>query len=54
MTDSDVSGVTEIDEGIFAFDASDDALERAASVDLGKITTWVYCTQGWYNCGWPL
>lgn len=54
MKDFEASGVTERDEAILAFDAPDDALQRAASVDAAKITTWVYCTQAWYNCGWPL
>ena len=54
MTDSNLSDVAELDEATLAFDAPDDTLERAAGVDEGKITTWVYCTQGWYNCGWPL
>ena len=53
MTNSDRNGVPEFPEDNFTFD-SDDALERAASVAEGKITTWAYCTQGWYNCGWPL
>jgi len=54
MADSDLSDVAELDETILALDAPDDTLERATGVDEGKITTWVYCTQGWYNCGWPL
>jgi hypothetical protein len=29
------------------------APERAAGVSGGEAMTWVYCTQGWYNCGWP-
>jgi hypothetical protein len=36
------------------FDISDEALERAANVDGTRITTWAYCTQVWYNCGWPM
>jgi hypothetical protein len=54
MTNSDGSGVLELTEDNFTFDVPDDALERAASVAEGKITTWAYCTQAWYNCGWPL
>jgi len=54
MADPDLSNVAELDEAVLAFHAPDDTLERAAGVDKGKITTWVYCRQGWYNCGWPL
>jgi len=54
MMDRDTNGPTERDDDILACDLPDDALERAASVAEGKITTWFYCTQGWYNCGWPL
>lgn len=49
--DSDVVAAT--DEEILAFDVPDDALERAAGVTGDGAMTWVYCTQGWYNCGWP-
>jgi hypothetical protein len=49
--DSDVVAAT--DEEILAFDVPDDALERAAGVSGDGAMTWVYCTQGWYNCGWP-
>jgi hypothetical protein len=51
--DSDVVALTATDEDILAFDAPDDALERAAGVSGGGAMTWVYCTQGWHNCGWP-
>ncbi|MGB8629131.1 MAG: hypothetical protein WCD69_07040 [Xanthobacteraceae bacterium] len=54
MTKSDAKGVAERDEESFTFDVPDDALERAASVAVGNIVTWAYCTQAWYNCGWPL
>jgi hypothetical protein len=54
MTNSDRDNVPELTEDSFTFDVPDDALERAASVAEGKITTWAYCTQAWYNCGWPL
>ena len=50
--DKDTSGLAEIDPDILSFDVPDDALERAAGAD-GRIVTWVYCTQIWYNCGWP-
>jgi hypothetical protein len=54
MTKSDADGKPKLDEDNFPFDVPDDALERAASVAEGKITTFAYCTQAWYNCGWPL
>jgi hypothetical protein len=54
MTKSDANGVAERDEESFTFDVPDDALEHAASVAVGNIVTWAYCTQAWYNCGWPL
>jgi len=43
----------EADDDILMWHVADDALERAAGVADGKVTTWVYCTQVWYNCGWP-
>jgi hypothetical protein len=51
--DSDVGALTSTDEDVLTFDAPDDALERAAGVSGDGAMTWVYCTQGWYNCGWP-
>jgi hypothetical protein len=54
MTKSDGNGIAELAEDNFTFDVPDDALERAASVADGKNTTWAYCTQAWYNSGWPL
>jgi hypothetical protein len=54
MTKPDGNGAAEPDEDNFIFDVPDDAVERAASVADGKITTWAYCTHAWYNCGWPL
>ena len=54
MAKSDRNGVAELAEDNFTLDVPDDALERAASVADGKITTWAYTTQAWYNCGWPL
>jgi len=54
MMNLDRNGPTERDEDILTPDIPDDALERAADVAEGKITTWIYCTQAWYNCGWPL
>jgi hypothetical protein len=51
--DSDVIGSAGTDEDVLTFDVPDDALERAGSVSPGGAMTWVYCTQGWYNCGWP-
>jgi hypothetical protein len=54
MTNYDGNGVAECDPDDLILDVSDDALERAASVADGNVTTWGYCTQAWYNCGWPL
>jgi hypothetical protein len=51
--DSDVGALTSTNEDVLTFDAPDDALERAAGVSGDGAMTWVYCTQGWYNCGWP-
>ena len=43
----------ESDEEILTFNASDDALERAARVE-EKAFTVVYCTRALYSdCGWP-
>jgi hypothetical protein len=38
---------------IFAFDLSDDVLERAAAVADGQRISIGYCTH-WYSCEWPL
>jgi hypothetical protein len=45
---------TDSDEKILTFDAPDEALERAASVEQPTFT-WAYCTNGyyWYDCNWP-
>lgn len=51
---SDANGPAERNDDVLTCDLPDDATERAASVAEGKIMTWAYCTQGWYNCGWPL
>lgn len=51
MMDSEVSGLFETDEDIFACYVTDDALERAAVTD-GRIVTIVYCTQDYFSC-WP-
>ena len=40
MINSDRNSVPEVTEDNFTFDVPDDALERAASVAEGKITTW--------------
>ena len=40
------------EEVVPAFDVSDEALERAASVEQ-QATTWVYCTHPWDYCPWP-
>jgi hypothetical protein len=51
--DNDTGGVAEIGDDIPLFDVPDEALERAGGFAEGRIMTWVYCTQAWYNCGWP-
>ena len=51
--DWDVSGLAETDEDILTFVVSDDALERAADITDGRAITWQFCTQAWYECGWP-
>jgi len=51
--DSDITGLGQADDNILTFDVADDALERAAGADNGQAITWLYCTQIWYNCGWP-
>jgi hypothetical protein len=38
---------------IFAFEVSDDALERSAAVADGLLISVGYCTH-WYACNWPL
>lgn len=38
---------------IFAFEVSDDALERSAAVADGLRISVGYCTH-WYACNWPL
>jgi hypothetical protein len=38
---------------IFAFELSDEALERAAASAGGRLLTIGACTH-WYHCGWPL
>jgi hypothetical protein len=51
--DSEVIDKAESDEEmILALDVSDSVLERAAGEEQ-KAITWIYCTQVWYNCGWP-
>jgi hypothetical protein len=52
MVDNQPS-LPETDEDILTFNISDDELERAATVAEGRIVTLMYCTQAWYNCGWP-
>ena len=42
----------EIEEIIFTFDVSDDALERAAAATNEQVTTIGNCTY-WYYCSWP-
>jgi hypothetical protein len=52
--DNEVTIQVESDEKILNFDASDEALERAASAEQMGFTL-VYCTNGyyWYDCNWP-
>jgi multidrug resistance efflux pump len=50
---TDVADCVESDEIIFNIDVPDDTLERAAGSVDGRAITWIYCTQVWYNCGWP-
>ena len=50
---NDISGPVELDEDIFTFDVSDDALERAAAVADGQAVTIGHCTH-WWHCTWPL
>ena len=49
----DISCPAELDEDIFTFDVSDDALERAAAVAYGQAVTIGHCTH-WWHCSWPL
>ena len=49
----EMTSEAEGDEEILTFDIPDDALERAASADR-PASTLVYCTNDWYNCGFPL
>ncbi|MGC2078435.1 MAG: hypothetical protein WA728_20840 [Xanthobacteraceae bacterium] len=39
------------DEKVLAFDVSDDALERSATLTDGQAWTWNYCTYNYYQCG---
>ena len=49
----DVADCVEGDEIILTVDVPDDTLERAAGSAESRAITWIYCTQVWYNCGWP-
>ena len=49
----EMTSEAEGDEEILTFDVPDDALERAASAEQNAFTM-VYCTNDWYNCGFPL
>lgn len=51
--DRDLVDRAETEEDMLTLDVSDDALERTAIIGQGNALTWVYCTQVWYNCGWP-
>jgi hypothetical protein len=50
--DHEVISQAASDENILTFDVPDEALERAASAE-PKAFTMIYCTNDWYNCGWP-
>jgi hypothetical protein len=50
---SGVADCVESDEIILNVDVPDETLERAAGRVDGQAVTWIYCTQVWYNCGWP-
>jgi hypothetical protein len=55
LTDGDVIRATETDEELLAFDVSDDALERAASVGVGlSVVTLNFGTAILGNCGCPV
>jgi hypothetical protein len=51
--DRHIAGRAEIEEDILSFEVPDDALERTAGGGDARALTWMYCTQVWYNCGWP-
>ncbi len=50
--DHEMIGKAEPDAEILIMDVPDDALERAAGAEQ-RATTWIYCTNLWYGCGWP-
>ena len=52
VMEREVIGKAEPDAEILNFDVPDDALERAAGAEQ-RATTWIYCTNLWYGCGWP-
>jgi hypothetical protein len=55
LTDRDVIRAAESDEELLAFDVSDDALERAASVGVGlSVVTLNFGTAILGNCGCPV
>ena len=51
--DNEVMSKAESDEKILTFDIPDEALERAANAEQNAFPTMLYCTNDWYNCGWP-
>jgi hypothetical protein len=51
--DTNIGDRAETEEQILIFEISDDVLERTAGTASGTALTWIYCTQVWYNCGWP-
>lgn len=50
---SEKSGYVELDEEMFSFDVSDEALERAAAVTCQQAITIGACTS-WWHCSWPM
>jgi hypothetical protein len=49
--DGQIKSQHDADEDVLTFDVPDAALERAASAE--QAFTMLYCTNNWYNCGWP-
>ena len=50
---SEKSGYVELDEEMFSFDVSDEALKRAAAVTCQQAITIGACTS-WWHCSWPM
>lgn len=56
LTEKDVIRVAEIDEELFIFDASDEAMERAAGAadSYGRVVTLIYSTECAGGCACPV